>query len=75
MPGWTKDGVARREGEKILRNYTKSLAEKMYREYLDEKEEMGQTGGDIKSRVSGMSKSGMSKASKAERAERAERES
>ena len=36
MPGWTKDPVAKKDGEKILRNYTKSLAEKLYREYLDE---------------------------------------
>ena len=55
MPGWTKDPVAKKDGEKILRNYTKSLAEKLYREYLEEQEEAGKSG-DFKSRLSGMSK-------------------
>ena len=55
MPGWTKNQGAKKDGEKILKNYTKCLAEKLYREYLEEQEEKGKSG-DFKSRLSDMSR-------------------
>ena len=35
MPGWSKDEHVKKDGEKILNNYKKQLAEKMARESAD----------------------------------------
>lgn len=35
MPGWAKDDNVKKDGEKILNNYKKQLAEKMARQSAD----------------------------------------
>ena len=36
MPGWTKDTNVKKDGEKILNNYKKQLAEKLAREAAED---------------------------------------
>lgn len=37
MPGWAKDPAVKKDGEKILNNYKKQLAERLAREAAERK--------------------------------------
>ena len=61
MPGWAKDDNIKKDGEKILNNYKKQLAEKMARESADSMDlfsrpgTRGTDGGDARSMKSKVS--------------------